>query len=408
MAIPFLEGGQMSKTYLIPLSLPARFLATQLSSVASKPRVVLPPHLMKAFLTAESRITYINKISPNNLFECSHLFSCSSFKFFEKIFRPVGVPIDSGLNNNSIATPISLITPASQLNLLLDPDSCDSAILPPPKSTIIVVNPYYGQVEKFMSRISFNYQINERPRVWVVVCTHQLTNGPLWSVEHRSIGEMKIAYVPYESSNLDLNMDRIINDSKVIKDILNTHTLLPQVETYDQINQLLIDQLILEAALAPIIYSFYEDVDGLLNDSVKALSNRIIEEAVEVISHDNLFINLSFKSAAFGAGLSTRRFLKKTESILQNNNDIIQMYANQNTNEETLKMRKKNKQEYGRINRGEKNVKISRMRDPAKANRYLKNLGFQNGLKTPANSQVLTLLTPDYDLTKENVVNEEQ
>ncbi|TID29180.1 hypothetical protein CANINC_002137 [Pichia inconspicua] len=392
----------MSTNNIIPLSAAARFLATQLSSVIARPQVVLPPHLLKPFLTAESKITYINKISPNNTFTRSHSFPCSSIKFLERASRPIGGNSDSNLNGESTPNPFSLILPASQLTLLLDPNSQDSALLPPPNSIIVIVNPYYGQIEKFMSRFTNNYLSNERPKIWTAVCTHNLTNGPSWSVEHRSIGEVKLAHVPFEDSNPAVDMNKMIDESNVIKDILNTPPLLPQIETYDQINQLLIDQLITEAALTPLLHHSFKDIDICSDENFKDLSYKIIEEAVEAINQDKLFIKFCSKNAAFKSILSTKRLFHKTRNVLKNNDNIIRMFANLDADEDILKMRERNKHEYERMIDGDRDVKISRIRDPVKANRYIKKLGSKNGLRTPANSHVVTLLTSDYYTTENN------
>lgn len=400
----------MSSTYIIPLSPAARFLATQLSSATSKPHIVLPPHLMKPFMTAESKITYINKISPSNQFNRTHSFPCSSLKFLERISRPVDVfsnPIATNPKPVSSTHPISMVIPASQITTVLDPLHQESLLTLPPNSNLVILNPYYGQIEKFMKRISSKYNIFERPKVWSAISTHHLTNSTLWSIEHRSIGELKVTLVPYEDIEQSVDISHIINDCKVVKDILNTPSVLPQLESYTQSNLLLIDQLITDAALSPLMLDQYKDAlendisDVEYNEDLKFLISRIIDEAVDVISYDPLFNRLLSQSPSFNSLLSSKRIFNKVMNILQNKH-LMSLHSNLDYKGDLLKMRKRNEYEYNSIMKGNKISKISRMRDPTKANRQIVKLGHQLNIKTPANYRVAHLLAPKYhDAQKE-------
>lgn len=397
----------MVKTYVVPLSLTSRLLATQLLTPASKPHILLPKHLIKSFLTENSTITYRNSISSLNSFQRQHTFPLSSTKHLERISRPFDV-VSSMLNSYSSSNPISLIIPASQINPILNPKFQETAFVPPPNSDIFIVNPYFGQIEDYISSISSNYEKTERPRIWSIISTHLLSNIPFWGVEHQSIGEMKISYVPFEANDNDLDISNLLLDSESLQQILNTSSLLPQLEPYFNSNMLLAEQLIVEAALSPLLLQspyankeflsisspedniHYNIIDNdeseETNIKIKTTMLNIIEESIKVLKRSPIHESFLDKAPVFNSVLSRDRLFNLVLNTLYNDKTINNLQQHINSYRDLMKIRSKIYEDDMAMD--EKFSKINRLRNPSRANKLICTQGLKYGIVTPNNKSI--------------------
>lgn len=407
--------------HLIPLSPTARFLATQLSSETKRPHILLPKHLLKPFLTSDSTIKYINKISPLNSFERKHKFSASSIKYLEYL---------AGTNFNDQTSTLSLIIPSSQLTPIFNTNLHDLSFKPPLNSDILVLDPHLGQVEKYMSIISKTYDsadIQSMPRFWSIISTHLLSNAPSWGVKHQSIGELKISYIPYNNlvNDKDNNVMDIINSSTTIKEILNTPTLLPQCQSYLQTNLLLIEQMIIEAALCPLIYSDPSSSFNILhsfkkldlfninidinrdtekNRAIKSIVLQIVDESIKVFKKDEFIQSLFKSSPMLNSILSKERLFNLVLNVVHNDNAISNLSSNPYRHLINFEKNIRKNDLLDLDNEDDQPSQLTRLRDPAKANRFIFKLGLKTGIHTPANKFVCDLLSAQYSDDRSDVI----
>lgn len=383
---------------IVPLSPTARFLATQLSSSSFKPNILLPKHLIKPFLTSESVITYINKISSLNPFQKTHKFSSSTTKYLEYLSKK-----GNDIISSSSSSEISIILPASQLNPILNSDLIQ--FIPPPNSDIIILNPHFGQIENYIHSIEKNLSNSNPPRFWSIISTHSLLNAPNWGVEHQSIGEFKISNIPILSLNNDFNYDHnlnIIEDSYIIKKILNTSILLPQYQSYIQSNLLLTEQLITEAALCPLLYIENFDIDGFQYNksiSTKILISEIIDESIDILKNHPLLINLKYKTPILNSLLSKDRLYNLILNIVKNNSESFKMkkISNLNLIKNSLNnLVVKDKLIFKKNPNDIETDVVLPIRDYARANTYLYKLGLQLNIKAKSNRFVSKFLDAQF------------
>lgn len=373
-------------TNIVPLSPTARFLATQLSSKTFHPNILLPKHLIKPFLTSESEITYVNNISSLNSFERKHKFSASSTKYLDYLSK-IGNDISSFSSNHTSTSQISIILPSSQLNPIFKSELIQ--FIPPPNSDIILLNPYFGQVEKYIESISDSLSLINPPRFWSIISTHQLTNAPNWGVKHQSIGEFKISSISSFTKNNNSDID-LIKNSNIIKKIFNTSTLIPQFQSNLQTNLLLVEQLIIEAALFPIIHlnkskskniledkgDNYNSID--LNFSKKSLIKNIINESIIILKNHQLFNISKNDNLLINAILSEDRIYKYILNLIETNQ--IRKFNNSNLTNEKIIIRKDPNDEENDI--------ILPIRNESRANSFIFKLGLQYNISSPANKYV--------------------
>jgi hypothetical protein len=407
-----------TNTYIIPLSLTTRFLATQLSTPTSKPHILLPKPLIKSFLTENSTITYRNEISSLNPFQKKYTFQLSSTKYLERISRSFNV-VSTPLKSYTSYNPISLIIPASQINPILNPKFQETAFCPPPNSDIFIVNPYFGQIEKYISSISSNYSISERPRIWSIISTHLLFNTPSWGVEHHSIGEIKISNVPFDLNDLNIsnnnnnnnNQDiiQLIKKSTTLQQILNSSTLLPQLEPYLNSTMLLAEQLIIEAAFSPLLYPTAISSIELLSLStpenefniksqlefksenenkikLKTTILEIIQESINVLKKSPIFNKFSRETPVFNAILSQERLFNLVLNILYNNKIITNLQSHINSYKNLVKMKQRILLDSMDVE--DKFFKINRLRNPSRANKFICQEGLKYNVATSTNKLI--------------------
>lgn len=429
----------------------ARFLATQLSTENFKPHIVLPKHLLKPFLTSNSTIKYVNKISPLNSFQKSYSFPTSSTNVLNKYqnsFSNNNVKNTtkhtttttttttgntnnynnkSNANNNSIS---SIIIPSNQLTPIFNVKLENLCFSPPFNSDIIVLNPFYGQIEKYMSFVESNLitsnNFDNAPRFWSAISTHILKNGPLWDVTLESIGELKLSYIPYKNDkqNLINNNDAFYNNllnekirsSNIIKHFINTPSILPQFISYKQNLILLVEQLIMEAVLNPLIYSeklssfdmldeFDSSIDtntfdfSIFSNNSKAISTKrfilnIVEESINVLKNDPLLFEIFNNSPVVNATLSKTRLFNEILNVIQNNilsGNIYSKFTNYaySLNSNINDISKNSRESLS----NEKELQESNhLRDPIKSNKFIINLGLKHGIPTPTNKYVCNLI----------------
>lgn len=395
----------MTQTYLVPLSACTRFLATQLSSELSKPHMLLPKHLLKPFLTEHSSITYINRISPMNPFERKHTFPLSSTRHLERLCRRRPGAAGEAETPGTHRPPLSsVILPGSQLTPVLCPDAQTVSFVPPPEMDLLIVNPHFGQIEEYMAKIAPFYTAEDKPRLWSAISTHTLSNAPCWGVEHRGIGELKISYVPFRgtpgSSDDTPRVADLIERSPLMTDILSTPTLLPQVETYSQSNILLVEQLIVEAALNPVLYNLASkpldsDIPQLntsqrLNETIF----NIIKEAVDVLKHHPIITSLLASSPVMNSVLSKKRLLNLVLNLIYSGSVGPHLKSNRDLVESIDIVDKKN--ETNAALGEDKAGHVLRIRDPAKANRFIHKQGSKLNIQTPTNREICNLIEDRY------------
>ena len=389
--------------HIVPLSPTARFLATQLSSESFRPNILLPKHLLKPFLTSESTITYINEISPLNSFQRKHSYPTSSTRYLETISR----------TSATATSQISIAIPSSQIKPIFNSESIK--FIPPPNSDIIILDPHFGQAEKYVSSVLSNFQtsasssydLQSLPRFWSIISTHLLADAPSWGIKHQSVGEFIVSPIlPFPNDSR--SEIELINSSDVMKQILNTPTLSPQYETYSKTRLLLLEQLIIEAALCSIIYtdhsSQYEvlrsywksrsfalnhDIYSDLADSISAkpLVLAIIGECITVLEKYEPVVELGKVTPMLKAVLSKERLFNLTLNIIQNDTSLPNL-------KHYKQLISKSFSNY--TNDDEQTTEILHFRDPARANRFIFKLGLQVGVKTPTNSSVCDSLSAQY------------
>lgn len=380
---------------IVPLSPTARFLATQLSSRSFKPNILLPKHLIKPFLTSESLITYINKISPLNPFQKNYKFSSSTTKYLEYLSKKGNDIVSS--------SEISIILPASQLNPILKSDLIQ--FIPPPNSDIIILNPHFGQIENYIYSIKKNLSNVNPPRFWSIISTHSLFNAPNWGVEHQSIGEFKISNIPITFSDNNFNNNynynsnlNLIENSYIIKKILNTSILLPQYQSYIQSNLLLIEQLITEAALCPLLYIENFDIDGFQHNksiSTKMLITEIINESISILKNHPLLININKNNPILNSLLSNDRLYNLILNIVKNNSESFKMKKISNLNSINNSLNNLSIKDKLIFKKDPNDIEtdiVLPIRDYARANNYLYKLGLQFNIKAKSNRFVSKFL----------------
>lgn len=408
---------------VIPLSPTARFLTTQLSSESFRPNILLPKHLLKPFLTSESTITYINEISPLNSFQRKHTYPTSSTKYLEYISRAsASGNAFKDPSSSSSHSQLSIVLPSSQINPILNSESIK--FVPPLNSDIVFLDPHFGQIEKYISSIastlppshSSSHTSQSLPRFWSIVSTHLLANAPSWGVRHQSVGEFIISPVSLNLEELRSETD-LIESSEVIKKILNTPTLSPQYQPFSMTRLLLLEQLIIEAALCSVIHTEYSSlyealksyttsssIDsnyGIYSDhdrtiSAKSMILRVISECIAVLKRYEPLIKIRESTPMLNAILSKERLFNLTLNIIQSDTSLTHL--------KNYKYLMKKIQPTDKAYRNEKNSeseddRLSEMpypRNPARANNFIFKLGLQNGVKTPANKYVCDLLSAQY------------
>lgn len=417
-------------TNILPLSTTARFLATQLSSESFKPNVILPTHLIKPFLTSESSITYINKISPSNAFQRKHSFSASSTKYLQYLSwkdnyqAPIttsATPSTSSSISPTSSSPFSIIIPASQLTPIFNFESIK--FIPPPNTDIIVLDPHFGQIERYMETISSHFanagNVNEEnnyPRFWSIISTHSLSYAPSWGVRHHTIGEFKISSVPF-IRNTDTTGEspiQLIENSPIMKRIMNTSTLQPQYQEYFQSNLVLLEQLIVEAALCPLIYnsndSFFSlgRLNSYLNKDIKSIIGDVVDECITVLQHHQILKDFNQGSNSnrviLNSVLSRDRLLKIILDLAKNYNSIPNLNPHSNFLNYNLRISKKQFEADQEATENSNDIHINNdndngnekvmkyYRDPVRANRFIHQLGSQHGILTLKNDFVYGLL----------------
>lgn len=389
--------------HVVPLSPTARFLATQLSSESFRPNILLPKHLLKPFLTSESTITYINEISPLNSFQRKHTYPTSSTRYLETISRI----------SAAATSQISIALPSSQIRPIFNSESIK--FIPPPNSDIIILDPHFGQAEKYVSSVMSNFQISASspydlrslPRFWSIVSTHLLADAPSWGIKHQSVGEFIVSPIlPF--ANDSRTEIELINSSDVMKQILNTPTLSPQYEPYLKTKLLLLEQLIIETALCSIIYTDYSskyevlrsysksrsfasnnDIYSDVEDSVsaKSLVLNIIDECIAVLRKHEPVLELEKTTPMLTAVLSRERLFNLTLNILQNDTSLPNLKHYKQLMNESFS---------NYTNDDQQKTESPHFRNPARANRFIFKLGLQVGVKTPSNNFVCDNLSAQY------------
>ena len=415
--------------WVVPLSLSARLLATQLASETLSPRILLPPHLLKSYRNNESIMSYVNKISISNPFQRKHKLQASSVKLLERLQEP-----------------LTLVIPASQLTPILDPSPMDAreTIVPPPGSDILIVDPYFGQVEAYANRIRPYYynedatvETAEPPRIWSVISTHLLTNTSGWTVEHASMGELKISHVPFQFKYNHKTIETLVKESPIIQQLLTTPLLLPQLQSQEQTSTFLAEQMIMESAMSLMTHPEYTplykelkyhatsshmdthiDMEAdFAGDRVILLKKtllRIVEESIKVIRGTSLAKEMLASSPVLNAVLSRERMFNKVLNIIYSDDAVSHLMATVDPHKEITKRKKileritsretrftrngsneddneipGNSRKADRENdKGNIPMRSIHLRNPAKANRFICKEGQKLGIRTTMNQMV--------------------
>lgn len=420
----------MNRTYIIPLSPVARFMATQLACAGADPCIVLPQKMREVFLKSQSSITYINRISRDNLFQRRHTFPSVSVDRLVSVCRPAEAVMERtyGSTNEServvlrMNARLSLVVPASHVKTILNPNTSECPFIPPPDSDVIILNPHFGQVEGYVRAIRELYMDGERePRIWSAICTHRVTNAPFWGVEHRSIGELKIARVPFTVVDggddyqdiANVGHDEIVQ-SELVKNILSIPMMLPQMQSYRQQVMLTAEQTVVEAALS--LATIEEYADGLAighlkvedmvdftemaeiahlegssgsDSAARSMVLDIVTEATRVLKRHRLVKQISVNSPVVNAVLSKERLYNLSLNIVNDHTLLTKL----NYSFDSFRhFEGELKDAYGCADTGgDTGGDVRSPPHAIHANRYICELGSLFGIPTPANRKVCDL-----------------